>query len=116
MSVVKTQACQVIKLQQLEECMIMRTKVVNYNHPVKLVFKPTGGTIWQEVARVELAFSSLQRALVCLTALADGFKGTYLYAGTWAVKQGRTVIISRSSDSPNKWTVNTQKLQFDPKG
>ena len=89
---------------------------VDFNRPVKLIFKATGGTIWQEVARVELAFSSMRRALVNLITLADGFNAPYLYAGTWAIKQGRTVLVSRSSDTPYKWTVNTQKLQFDPKG
>lgn len=98
---------------------IMQSEIVkaqvNFNRPVKLVFKPTGGTIWQEVARVELAFSSLQRALVSLATLADSFDMS-LHAGAWAVKQGRTVLVSRNSDTPYKWTVNTQKLQFDPKG
>lgn len=112
----ESKASQGIKVSQLKECVNFRTNGVSYNRPVKLVFKPTGGTIWQEVGSVELAFSSLQRALVCLTTLADGFKGTYLYAGTWAIKQGRMVLVSRNSDTPYKWTVNTQKLQFDPKG
>ena len=112
----ESKASQVIKVRQLKECVNFSTNGVSYSRPVKLVFKPTGGTIWQEVGSVELAFSSLQRALVHLITLADGFKGTYLYAGTWAVKQGRTVLVSRSSDTPYKWTVNTQKLQFDPKG
>lgn len=123
MTVVKTskarkesKAPQVIRVSQLKECVNLRTEGVSYSRPVKLVFKPAGGTIWQEVARVELAFSSMRRALVHLITLADGFNATYLYAGTWAVKQGRTVLVSRSSDTPNKWTVNTQKLQFDPKG
>lgn len=88
---------------------------VDFNRPVKLIFKATGGTIWQEVARVELAFSSLQRALVSLATLADSFDMS-LHAGTWAVRQGRTVLVSRSSDTPREWTVNTQKLQFSSKG
>ena len=123
MTVVKTsnarkgsKAPQVIRVSQLKDCVNFRTNGISYNRPVKLVFKPTGGTIWQEVARVELAFSSVRRALVHLVTLADGFNSPYLYAGTWAVKQGRTVLLSRNSDTPNKWTVNTQKLQFDPKG
>lgn len=121
MSVVKTskarkesKAPQVIRVSQLKECVNFRTNGVSYSRPVKLVFKPTGGTLWQEFGRVELAFSSLQRALVHLITLADGFNSPYLYAGTWAVKQGRTVLVSRSSPSA-KWTVNTQKLQFNPK-
>ena len=73
---------------------------VNFNRPVKLMFKPTGGTLWQEVARVELAFSSLQRALVSLATLADSFDMS-LHAGTWAVRQGRTVLVSRNSDTPH---------------
>ena len=109
-------APQVIRVSQLKECVNFRTNGVSYSRPVKLVFKATGGTIWQEVARVELAFSSMRRALVNLITLADGFNAPYLYAGTWAIKQGRTVLVSRSSDTPYKWTVNTQKLQFDPKG
>ena len=123
MKVVKTskarkesKATQVIRVSQLKECVNMRTEGVNYNRPIKLVFKSTGGTIWQEVGSVELAFSSMRRALVHLITLADGFNAPYLYAGTWAVKQGRTVLVSRNSDTLNKWTVNTQKLQFSSKG
>lgn len=122
MSVVKTskarkesKASRVITVRQLKECVNLRTNGISYNRPVKLVFKPTGGTIWQEVGRVELAFSSLRRALVSLETLADSFDMS-LHAGAWAVKQGRTVLVSRNSDTPYKWTVNTQKLQFDPKG
>ena len=123
MSVVKTskarkesKAPQIIRVSQLKECVNLCTNGISYNRPVKLVFKPTGGTLWQEVGSVELAFSSLRSALVHLITLADGFNTPYLYAGTWAVKQGRTVLVSRNSDTPRKWTVNTQKLQFDPKG
>ena len=123
MSVVKTskarkesKAPQIIRVSQLKECVNSRINGVSYSRPVKLVFKPTGGTIWQEVGSVELEFSSMRRALVHLVTLADGFNSPYLYAGTWAVKQGRTVLVSRNSDTPRKWTVNTQKLQFDPKG
>ena len=111
----ESKAPQVIKVRQLKECVNFSTNGVSYSRPVKLVFKATGGTIWQEVARVELAFSSLQRALVSLATLADSFDMS-LHAGTWAVRQGRTVLVSRSSDTPREWTVNTQKLQFDPKG
>ena len=123
MSVVKTskarkesKAPQIIRVSQLKECVNLRTNGISYNRPVKLMFKPAGGTLWQEGGSVELAFSSLRRALVHLITLADGFNAPYLYAGTWAVKQGRTVLVSRNSDTPRKWTVNTQKLQFDPKG
>ena len=122
MSVVKTskarkesKASRVITVRQLKECVNLRTNGISYNRPVKLVFKPTGGTLWQEVGSVELAFSSLRRALVSLATLADSFDMS-LHAGAWAVKQGRTVLVSRNSDTPYKWTVNTQKLQFDPKG
>lgn len=122
MSVVKTskahkesKAPQIIRVSQLKECVNLRTNGISYNRPVKLVFKPTGGTLWQEVGSVELAFSSLRRALVSLATLADSFDMS-LHAGAWAVKQGRTVLVSRNSDTPYKWTVNTQKLQFDPKG
>ena len=123
MTVVKTsktrkesKASQVIRVSQLKKCVNLRTNGISYNRPVKLVFKPQGGTIWQEVGSVELASSSVHRALVHLITLADGFNSPYLYAGTWAVKQGRTVLLSRNSDTLNKWEVNTQKLQFDPKG
>ena len=123
MTVVKTskarkesKAPQVIRVSQLKDSVNSRINGVSYSRPVKLVFKPTGETIWQEVGSVELAFSSVHRALVHLVTLADGFNAPYLYAGTWAVKQGRTVLLSRNSDTLNKWEVNTQKLQFDPKG
>ena len=122
MSVVKTskarkesKASRVITVRQLKECVNLRTNGISYNRPVKLVFKPTGGTLWQEVGSVELAFSSLQRALVSLATLADGFDRS-LHTGTWAIRQGRTVLVSRNSDTRNKWEVNTQKLKFDPKG
>ena len=122
MTVVKTskarkesKAPQVIRVSQLKKCVNFRINGVSYSRPVKLVFKPTGGTIWQEVTRVELASSSVHRALVHLITLADGFNSPYLYAGTWAVKQGRTVLVSRNSNTLNKWEVNTQKLQIELK-
>ena len=123
MTVVKTskarkesKASQVIRVSQLKDSVNLRTNGVSYSRPIKLVFKPTGGTIWQEVGSVELEFSSMRRALVHLITLADGFNAPYLYAGTWAVRQGRTVLVSRSSDTPREWTVNTQILQFSSKG
>ena len=111
----ESKAPQVIRVSQLKEGVNLRINGVSYSRPVKLVFKPTGGTIWQEVGSVDLASSSVHRALVHLITLADGFNSPYLYAGTWAVKQGRTVLVSRNSDTLNKWEVNTQKLQIELK-